>query len=353
MLSSSSRRESRMVVENPQTKKVGCMSGIFFFLNMNRHNSRKRLLSGKNRSSSSNSSSSKTPESSPANPTRPAAAAPPAAVSSGEKSVRRLSCEIPRSPTLPSEIRRLDSPVCSPRKPPALVARLMGLDDSPPPHDSPQSAAEKRRKLLGALERCDEDLMTLKRIIDALRAAETHRDSGGGAGVEEKRCLEEEDGKPSPVSVLDAPLSSPAPGVRWRQQQLPPGAPQPHLHRHAGDHLLLDGHHLVLPAFACKKGPPSLPPEDQRPIGPTNLPRPRRRWWRRQRPCSKAMAESVEEVSESGLWEEMWELDMIWVELERSIVGELVAELVKELGFRRGRPSSLPFFTGCRKRLFF
>lgn len=118
------------------------------------------------------------------------------------------------------------------------------------------------------------------------------------------------------------------------------------------DLLLLDDHHIAPPAFACIKAPPSLPPQDQRPVGPTNLLR-RRRRWRRRLPCSKAMAQSVEEVSESGVWEEMWELDRIWLELEGSILGDLVAELVKELGFRRGRPSSLPFFAGCRKRLFF
>jgi hypothetical protein len=33
-------------------------------------------------------------------------------------------------------------------------------------------AAEKRRKLLGALEKCDDDLQTLRRIIAAVRAAE-------------------------------------------------------------------------------------------------------------------------------------------------------------------------------------
>lgn len=59
----------------------------------------------------------------------------------------------------------------TPRKAPALVARLMGLDDIPV--SSPTlSTAEKRRKLLGALERCDEDVKILKQIIDAVRTSQ-------------------------------------------------------------------------------------------------------------------------------------------------------------------------------------
>jgi hypothetical protein len=42
---------------------------------------------------------------------------------------------------------------------------------SPPPLTAPETAAEKRRKLLGVLEKCDEDLKT-RRIIAAVHAAE-------------------------------------------------------------------------------------------------------------------------------------------------------------------------------------
>ncbi|EHA8586716.1 hypothetical protein COCNU_scaffold000789G000010 [Cocos nucifera] len=86
--------------------------------------------------------------------------------------LRQHSCEVPRSPTLPPEIRRSISAASpdSPRRSPALVARLMGLEDAPV--SSLESAAEKRRKLLGALEKCDEDLNALKRIIEAVRFAE-------------------------------------------------------------------------------------------------------------------------------------------------------------------------------------
>uniref|UniRef100_A0A0E0NUA5 DUF3741 domain-containing protein n=1 Tax=Oryza rufipogon TaxID=4529 RepID=A0A0E0NUA5_ORYRU len=99
---------------------------------------------------------------------------------------RRRSCDAPRSPTIAPEPRRASCH--SPRPtPPAIVARLMGLEESAPPSPAattprplptrpppppPETAAEKRRKLLGALEKCDEDLKTLRRIIAAVRAAE-------------------------------------------------------------------------------------------------------------------------------------------------------------------------------------
>lgn len=85
---------------------------------------------------------------------------------------RRISCDLPtRSPTLSAEIRRSSS-VNSPTKngkSPALVARLMGLEAVPA---AEETSSEKRRKLLGALEKCDNDLKALKKIIMALRSPE-------------------------------------------------------------------------------------------------------------------------------------------------------------------------------------
>lgn len=137
---------------------------------------------------------------------------------------RRLSCDdvVPRSPTLPAEIRRSNSVNSTenfPRTPPALVARLMGLEEAP--QSKPlmsaliptESATEKRRKLLGALEKCDEDLKALKKIIDTVRSAEGLRSSAilfktpdgddrmkrfsGG------KWSESNTEQPSPVSVLE------------------------------------------------------------------------------------------------------------------------------------------------------
>lgn len=76
----------------------------------------------------------------------------------------------------------------------------------------PESAIEKRRRLLGALEKCDEDLKALRRIIEAVRLAEMRMKASetvgsiGSKGMEgadlRKEAVEME--HQSPSSVLDA-----------------------------------------------------------------------------------------------------------------------------------------------------
>ncbi|KAL4274187.1 hypothetical protein AHAS_Ahas04G0115700 [Arachis hypogaea] len=88
----------------------------------------------------------------------------------GRKSISL--CEVPRSPTLPTEIRQShatkpQSPTAESRSP-ALVVRLMRLDEAPEAAPA-ESVVEKRRQLLGALQRCDEDLKALKKIIEAVQ----------------------------------------------------------------------------------------------------------------------------------------------------------------------------------------
>jgi len=149
----------------------------------------------------------------------------------------RESLEIPRSPVIPAEIRSSGS-ANSPR----VVARLMGIEDIPTsPRASvvvAESAVEKRRKLLGALEKCDEDLKALKRIIDAVRASQTppsaaDKVADGRGGKREKGLAEEEDGEeeeredePSPVSVLDfhqrpPPLTAHSKRTRYGEPSFP------------------------------------------------------------------------------------------------------------------------------------
>ena len=150
-------------------------------------------------------------------------------------SERKLSSEVPRSPTLPAEIRRSNvkaPPEESRREGPAIVARLMGLEAAPAPTDS---VVEKRQKLLGALQRCDEDLKALKKIIEAVRLADPPRKSPSPAvasvclddklrTVSEVKCSvvngeqQQQQQQPSPVSVLDeftrSPLSPSCPSGR-------------------------------------------------------------------------------------------------------------------------------------------
>ncbi|XLT13402.1 hypothetical protein HN51_059092, partial [Arachis hypogaea] len=91
-------------------------------------------------------------------------------VAAGRKSIS--PCEVPRSPMLPIEIHQ--SHAIKPQsstaesRSPALVARLMGLDEAPEAVPA-ESVVEKRRQLLGALQQCDEDLKELKKIIEAVQ----------------------------------------------------------------------------------------------------------------------------------------------------------------------------------------
>ncbi|CAL4922382.1 unnamed protein product [Urochloa decumbens] len=196
------RASSLSTCSTASRRGIGCMAGLLRLISpYHRSHHRKRLTAKNNAAQTS-------PPSMPSSPTKKkaAAAAVAATLSPAPSPVkptqqqqqqapaavrRRRSCDAPRSPTITPEHRR--SSCDSPRPPPpAIVARLMGLEESAPPSPAaaaaprpaavvvparpppaaPETAAEKRRKLLGALEKCDEDLKTLRRIIAAVRAAE-------------------------------------------------------------------------------------------------------------------------------------------------------------------------------------
>jgi hypothetical protein len=87
----------------------------------------------------------------------------------------------------------------------------MGLDLTAPQMPPPEPATEKRRRILGALEKCDEDLKALRRIIETARltemrmkASETVGSIGakGMEGADLRKEVEVE--HQSPNSVLDA-----------------------------------------------------------------------------------------------------------------------------------------------------
>lgn len=85
----------------------------------------------------------------------------------------------------------------------------MGLSGEPVVIPS-ESAAERRRKLLGALEKCDEDLKELKKIIGAVRSSEmAQRRPDPTAGADGKANDGTDQEQPSPVSVLDELTGSP------------------------------------------------------------------------------------------------------------------------------------------------
>ncbi|RZC79151.1 hypothetical protein C5167_003348 [Papaver somniferum] len=177
-------------------KSIGCMSGIFHLVSRYQH--RRKLLTNSSSSSEkrekcNNNKNSNSPvqaqslnpksESQPAKPKETLVSdhktPPPLSPSLTDSDLKRFSFDSPRSPTIPSEIRlsvnvksksNVDSDNQNQQRSPALVARLMGLDDFPPTPSSSSSPSEKRRKLMVALEKCDEDLKTLKNIIDTIRS---------------------------------------------------------------------------------------------------------------------------------------------------------------------------------------
>ncbi|XP_042449985.1 uncharacterized protein LOC122034716 [Zingiber officinale] len=337
---SSSRRE---VGPGNRSKSIGCMSGVFHFLSNHHNRSRKRITSVKRKES---------PAANPLTLRRLTASPPPPPEAAVEDSKKmRRSSETPRIPVIPQEIRRKKPPAASPyspHTPPALVARLMGLDDAP----LPAVAAGKRRELLRALEKCDEDLQALSRIIEAIRSEEIRADTVvSTAGKTAERLLEIETNcgaaknecngeQPSPVSVLDA-LSSPR--NRSRSKRSPDdsqGSPADECSR-----ILKPSRIAVLctdddintnqkkahEATRRRIIMEPMPSGDQARAEDLGGLRP---WWRarrRRRSASRAMVESVEEVWGEGVGKERWELGRVEVWVEAQLLGELVEELVVEL----------------------
>uniref|UniRef100_A0A0E0CZS0 DUF3741 domain-containing protein n=1 Tax=Oryza meridionalis TaxID=40149 RepID=A0A0E0CZS0_9ORYZ len=322
---------------------------------------------------------------------------------------RRRSCDAPRSPTIAPEHRRASCD--SPRPtPPAIVARLMGLEESAPPSPAastprplptrpppppPETAAEKRRKLLGALEKCDEDLKTLRRIIAAVRAAEmraaaasdappTPEATGKGSDNRWKDDGRDVDPSPSPTpqkprseehypspdSVLDA-ITSPRFPCRKRSspctdldadRKLSCGTPA------VGSKIVKPSRTLVFSGDYCKIKPcnelhavamyhhpvvaieaiPRWMPPPPPPSSEISW-RHRRRWGLEAAAASersRAMAESVGEVWGHGADEERHEAGRVGAALERAILHDLVGDVVAEMLAQSAAPPQHPFVHG-------
>ncbi|KAJ1392386.1 DUF3741-associated sequence motif [Sesbania bispinosa] len=338
---SSSRRET--TPEKIHGKTIGCMSGILHFIsNSNSRRSRRLLTFGKKQVKNHGSSASAA-NSQPEN----AEVEKAGDVAAGRNP--RSSCEVPRSPTLPAEIRRSipATAVENRRDSPALVARLMGLEAVP--DASPvESVAEKRQKLLGALQRCDEDLKALKKIIEAVRSSDTPpsrspspvvvSQSAGGFGdkiktVSEVKCsmVNGEQQQPSPVSVLDeftrSPLSPSYQSGRHSfariQQQ------KQHLLKKPGEEEISSTYFYerMTNELVNKK----VNEEDRSVM------------W-----SSKAMIKSVDEVCRDVAWGEKRELGRIGLALQDYIYRDLIEEIVRELGCFYTLP-----FESCKRRLCF
>ncbi|OIT32339.1 PREDICTED: uncharacterized protein LOC109207473 [Nicotiana attenuata] len=302
-LMASARRQKPLPPENHHVvKSIGCMSGIFQIISKYQTKT-KRLTSGRKQGKSYSSS-----------PRR--ASSPQKVVGKHEKD----HLKVPRSPIISPDIRR--TPNNSPgnvKKEPALVARLMGLEEIPPPADyraEDDSNEINRRKLLQALAKCNDDLESIRKII---KSAE--RVSESGDSMERRR-------RPGRVCALDeltrSPFSKVKDSGRITQQQKP-------LRRINK----LKAYETVDIIKTFTNNEPF-----QRKTAATASPI----------CCSKAMIQSVEEVCYDIAWGQKRETGRIGLVLQDQICRDMIEELVKEMDqvFLR----SLPFIA-CKKRLYF
>lgn len=225
-----------------------------------------------------------------------------------------------RSPTLPAEIRT---------PPSTVVTRLMGVD-----YEGEDSAEEKRRKLLGALERCDEELKAVKRIIDVVRRSVSGGSENEILGMGTKLTAEE-DVSVSQATDVYALNTSKLGGTTLQQQQHKEQYKKPP-EKEINDACLL----------RQKK------PREEEIINACLYDRFRRDWINagHNAVTRRAMVESVNQVCSDIAWGERRELGRIGLALQDHICRDLIDEIVKELG---SHPlHSLPF-EECKRRLRF
>ncbi|XP_057548112.1 uncharacterized protein LOC130826541 isoform X2 [Amaranthus tricolor] len=357
--SSSNRRVSPAT---SKTTNVGCMSEIFHLMSKY-HTRRKFLTFGRKQERNSNVH---TPIKSEQTPT-----CQPRDYSSTV--AEKLSLDhTPRSPAIPPDIRRSSTETVA--SSPRVVERLVGLDDfsarssSNTPARVASPAAEKRRKLVDALEKCDEDLKTLKKIIEALRKTQT---PPRVVEVKRKEVVDEVESEvgsegPSPVSMLDHHhyhLSSAYSKriqhdhqLRQHQQQ----KPKQHQKQHITKKKPRD-HEDKAMNFMYNKPTSSSIIKEQTIITTTTQPlqcptttQVKTNTW------STAMKECVIEVCQEVEWGQIQQVGRIGLLIQDFILKDLIDETIKDLGFCSyfdhvcsGISSFKLPFEACKKQLCF
>ncbi|KAK2663009.1 hypothetical protein Ddye_001583 [Dipteronia dyeriana] len=282
--SSSCRRENSP--ENLHSKTIGCMSGFFHlvFNYNNRRRHRKFLTSGKKQEKKMED---------------------PVTMSSQEtenKSGRRLWSDVDRSPMLGAEMRQSKTEM--------------------------SSAAEKRKKLVEALGKCDEDLKALKKMIDVVKNNTNNN-------------KDDEVLQPSPVSVLQLhslTRTPPSPftanytngggGILQQQKQKQKKKP---------------GEDEIITNISLVDRMKTVLADHVEPINIQAKP-----FW-----ISKAMIDSVNEVCRDISWGETREIGRIGLALQDFICRDLIEEFVQELVcYSCCNIYSLPF-DACKRRLLF
>ncbi|MCD7454019.1 hypothetical protein HAX54_023260 [Datura stramonium] len=171
----------------------------------------------------------------------------------------------------------------------------MGQEESSRPNKSTEL---KRRKILQALEKCNDDLESIRKIINSLKRVSQIGDAM----------------KPSP-----SPLLCNFHNECIIQQRKPVGRI-----KRLGAYEAVDKFTNNAPLIHMK------------PVATMS--------------CSKAMIQSVEEVCNETVWGQKREVGRIGLILHDHICRDLIEELVKEMNLLYLR--SLPFIA-CKKRLFF
>ncbi|KAL8489126.1 hypothetical protein ACS0TY_025142 [Phlomoides rotata] len=337
--------------ETHHAKTIGCMSGIFQLFSKYQ-NPNKRLTSGKKQDKRKPSSpTSSVKDSVP--PKNSQSLIGEVKIESQNFDGNRLKCgiKVPRSPTLPPEIRRSSSAnsTGNSRTPPSssLVARLMGLEEIGAAAKTrgieEDPLTEKRQRLLQALEKCNEDLEALKRIIKAVQTADVrlqplprdHSGDGNAGSLAAKPCMEkctdavaEEPNVPveeSPNSPLGTVQNT---GALWVPQQRKPTAAKKPGEDDEPIAKLVGKSTIMESSVVTRREATMAPP------------------W-----SSRAMIESVEEVCNDIAWGEKREMGRIGIVVQDHVCRELIEELVKDLN-SYSLIHSLPL-EACKRKLCF
>lgn len=187
-------------------------------------------------------------------------------------------------------------------RPVALVARLMGLEEIkclPSPNRKSSTEEVKRRKLLEDLGKCNDDLESIRQILNSLK-----RDKQISDAV-----------KPTTPLTLCNKIAKPK-------------------HNHNG--------HITQQRI---KRLEAYEPIDKFTNNAPLL------FHMKPKSCSKGMIQSVEEVWNESEWGEKREAGRIGLILQDQICRDLIEEFLKEMNLLISY-RSLPFLA-CRKRLFF
>nr|GLL47547.1 uncharacterized protein LOC109162190 isoform X2 [Ipomoea trifida] len=222
---------------------------------------------------------------------------------------------VERSPGLPPELRRGGSAENAKKtRPSALVVRLMGLEEEKKCSPEGETLTEvKRKMLLKALDKCNQDLEALKKIIKAVESSSSSSASGASTPAVEtcKKKSTAEHQLLSPISVLDEQMISRSP-------------PLTKIHDNA-IHIVqrskkagtdYDSTNCILKKFTTSSFPTKREAVAASPV-----------MW-----CSKAMVQSVEEVCRDIACGEHREAGKIGLVLQDYICADLIQELVKDLG---------------------